>query len=329
MIEKAECIDCGTEYCPCKLAENGECIVCSQLQGSKFCDCINWQGVCIYQELINNGKKAKNPRKTIKCNVLDIQRFKDNLIILTLEVPHRLAVNLVRPGSYIFIKEEEEKYFDVPISIMESDVVKNTISLAIEVRGVKTKRFKEVKIGESVSIRGPYWNGIFGLTELNNRVNDNILILARGIGMAPMLPVLRRVINNDNNIEIFLDKNPFEEIFIESYLKKYDVKITETNLINKGTLSEEGRFIIENSIKDKNINMIHLAGPDILTYSVIKYLDEIGNNKIPLSCCNNFKLCCGEGICGACTTRFSGRRIKRFCKLQTDPRSIFEGRRLI
>ena len=109
MIEKAECIDCGTEYCPCKLAENGECIVCSQLQGSKFCDCINWQGVCIYQELINNGKKAKNPRKTIKCNVLDIQMFKDNLIILTLEVPHRLAVNLVRPGSYIFIKEEEEK----------------------------------------------------------------------------------------------------------------------------------------------------------------------------------------------------------------------------
>ena len=269
MIEKAECIDCGTEYCPCKLAENGECIVCSQLQGSKFCDCINWQGVCIYQELINNGKKAKNPRKTIKCKALDIQRFKDNLIILTLEVPHRLAVNLVRPGSYIFIKEEEEKYFDVPISIMESDVVKNTISLAIEVRGVKTKRFKEVKIGDLISIRGPYWNGIFGLTELNNRVNDNILILARGIGMAPMLPVLRRVINNDNNIEIFLDKNPFEEIFIDSYLRKYDVKITETNLINKGTLSEEGRFIIENSIKDKNINMIHLAGPDILTYSVI------------------------------------------------------------
>ena len=327
MIEKD--LDNLTEYCPCKLAENGECIVCSQLQGSKFCDCINWQGVCIYQELINNGKKAKNPRKTIKCKALDIQRFKDNLIILTLEVPHRLAVNLVRPGSYIFIKEEEEKYFDVPISIMESDVVKNTISLAIEVRGVKTKRFKEVKIGDLISIRGPYWNGIFGLTELNNRVNDNILILARGIGMAPMLPVLRRVINNDNNIEIFLDKNPFEEIFIDSYLRKYDVKITETNLINKGTLSEEGRFIIENSIKDKNINMIHLAGPDILTYSVIKYLDEIGNKEIPLSCCNNFKLCCGEGICGACTTRFSGRRIKRFCKLQTDPRSIFEGRRLI
>ena len=82
-------------------------------------------------------------------------------------------------------------------------------------------------------------------------------------------------------------------------------------------------------IKDKDIKLIHLAGADILTYSVIEYLDEIGRNDILLSCCNNFKMCCGEGVCGACTARFSGHRVKRFCKMQSDPRSIFEGRRYI
>jgi hypothetical protein len=40
-------------------------------------------------------------------------------------------------------------------------------------------------------------------------------------------------------------------------------------------------------------------------------------------------MCCGEGICGACTSRFSGHRVKRFCKEQADPRIIFEGRRFI
>ena len=30
MIKEAvECIDLGTEYCPCKLAEQGQCLICS------------------------------------------------------------------------------------------------------------------------------------------------------------------------------------------------------------------------------------------------------------------------------------------------------------
>ncbi|NFG18899.1 sulfide/dihydroorotate dehydrogenase-like FAD/NAD-binding protein, partial [Clostridium botulinum] len=46
--EIKDCIDAGSEYCPCHLAETGDCILCSQLSGKKFCDCINWKGVCIY-----------------------------------------------------------------------------------------------------------------------------------------------------------------------------------------------------------------------------------------------------------------------------------------
>lgn len=62
--EIKDCIDAGSEYCPCHLAETGDCILCSQLSGKKFCDCINWKGVCIYQEFIWNGKKAKEERET-------------------------------------------------------------------------------------------------------------------------------------------------------------------------------------------------------------------------------------------------------------------------
>ena len=78
-----------------------------------------------------------------------------------------------------------------------------------------------------------------------------------------------------------------------------------------------------------NINLIHIAGADILTFKVIDYLDELERKDIDLSCCNNFKMCCGEGVCGSCTTRFSGHRVKRFCKVQANPRDIFEGRRFI
>lgn len=327
--EKVDCIDCGTEYCPCKLAESGECILCSQLQGECFCDCLNWKGVCIYQEFYNNGMKAKAGRKAITCKVISVELIEDELIMIKFDVPHKLALDLVKPGSYIFIRTDENYFFDVPISIMSSDIDNNIITLVIEVRGVKTKRLKNIKTGGEIVIRGPYWNGVFGLDNILKQWEGNCLVLGRGIGMAPMMPVIRKLVANKNEVDLYADLNPYKNNFAKKYVEEFGVFPRETNLLNKGKLSDEGRFIIKNSIKDKNIKLIHLAGADILTFSVIEYLDEIGRGDILLSCCNNFKMCCGEGVCGACTARFSGHKVKRFCKFQSDPRSIFEGRRFI
>lgn len=99
--ERMDCIDCGTEYCPCHLAESGECIMCSQLQGECFCDCVNWKGVCVYQELFNNGMKAKEGRKTYNCEVTFAEEIDEGVIMIKFIAPHKLAIDLVKPGSYI------------------------------------------------------------------------------------------------------------------------------------------------------------------------------------------------------------------------------------
>lgn len=327
--EKMDCIDCGTEFCPCKLAESGECIMCSQLQGESFCDCCNWKGVCVYQEFYNNNNKAKETRKTFNCKMVDVNHIEDDLIMIKFKSPHKLAMDLVKPGSYIFIRTDENYFYDIPISIMDSNVDDDIITIVIEVRGVKTKKILEAKTGDDIVIRGPYWNGVFGIDNINKLSEESCLVLARGIGLAPMMPVVRKLISKNNYVDLFVDTAPFKEDFSKEYVAQYNIQGKETNLLGKGVLSNEAKFIITQSIKDKNIKHIHLAGADILTYSVIEFLDEIGEKGITLSCCNNFKMCCGEGVCGACTARFSGHRVKRFCKTQTDPRNIFEGRRLI
>lgn len=330
MREIVECIDSGTEYCPCKLAEAGECIICSQLQGGCFCDCLNWKGVCIYHEFINNGSKAKEGRKTYNCLVKETKLYEKDILLIKFEVPHKLAIDLVKPGSFIFIRPDEDNiYFDVPISILESNIETNIISIMIEIRGIKTKNLLEIKDGESITIRGPYWNGVFGLNNLNSQINNNVLVLARGIGMAPMIPVIRKLSINKNNINLILDNTPYKDNYVKEYLDEYAVKITNEILIDKGELSDESKVIIKNLINEKDIKYIHIAGADILTVKLIDYLNSLDRKDIKLSCCNNIKMCCGEGICGSCTVRFSGHRVKRFCKVQTDPRNVFEGRRFI
>lgn len=315
--------------CPCHLAESGECILCSQLQGNHFCDCLNWKGVCIYQEFYDNGNKAKEQRKTYTCKVSEKILYPDDILLIKFEAPHKLVIDLARPGSFIFVRSEENVYFDVPISILESDIETNIISIMIEVRGIKTKQLLNIKAGGNITIRGPYWNGVFGLKNIGKQKNNETLVIARGIGMAPMMPVIEKLIENGNSVTLLLDKQPFKDIYVSEWLDKLNIVPQEMNLIEKGQLSPEGKVAIKSIVKYNNISLIHIAGADILTYSIIDFLDSLERQDIDLSCCNNFKMCCGEGVCGSCTARFSGHRVKRFCKVQASPRGIFEGRRLI
>lgn len=326
--EAIDCIDCGTEYCPCKLAESGECLICSQCQGKCFCDCLNWKGVCIYQELYNNDNKAKDGRKTYECLINDVLKFNNNLIMIKFKAPHKLVLDLVKPGSYIFIRTDVNKYFDIPISIMNSDLENDIITIVVEIKGIKTNRLFNTSINENIIIRGPYWNGVFGLKNVEAQVSNKVLVLSRGIGMAPMMPVIRKLYAQNNELQIVVDETPFDSIASDTILNEFKLNFTKNILLEKGKLSDHGKVIIKDALSN-GINYIHIAGPDILTYEVIKYLDYLNRKDIKLSCCNNFKMCCGEGICGACTVRFAGHKIRRFCKEQTDPRNIFEGRRFI
>lgn len=326
--ESIDCIDAGTEYCPCKLAECGQCLICSQCQGKSFCDCLNWKGVCIYQELYYNGNKAKEGRKNYDCSVKEVVNYDDKVVMIRFNAPHKLVIDLVKPGSYIFIRTNEDKYFDIPISIMDSDIDNDIITVLVEIRGIKTKAILDIKESENIVIRGPYWNGVFGVRDVADQKNGKTLVLARGIGMAPMMPVIKKFVSQNNEVSVVVDKSPFEKNFAEKMLDDYSLKAEEMDLLEKGNLSVHAKARIKDAVDD-GVTFIHLAGADILTYNVIDYLNEIGRGDVKLSCCNNFKMCCGEGICGACTARFSGHRVKRFCKEQTDPRSIFEGRRFI
>lgn len=327
--EAMDCIDAGSEFCPCHLAESGECILCSQLHGSHFCDCLNWKGVCIYQEFHDNGNKPKEQRKIFKCKVVDKTVYKDNALLISFEVPHKLAIDLAKPGSFIFIRSDNNIYFDVPISILESDIDTNIVTVMVEIRGIKTKKLLNLEKDGEIVFRAPYWNGVFGVKNIGKQKDNHVVVLARGIGMAPMIPVLIKLMRNENQITLILDKQPFDDIYVTKWLDKLGIIPQEMNLIEKGELSPEAKVTIKSLIKYNKVSLIHIAGADILTYKVIDYLDELERKDIDLSCCNNVKMCCGEGVCGACTARFSGHRVKRLCKVQSDPRNIFEGRRFI
>jgi NAD(P)H-flavin reductase len=327
--EIRDCIDAGTEFCPCHLAETGDCILCSQLSGKTFCDCINWKGVCIYQEYIWNGGKAKQTRKSYRCTIIKKEMVERNVYELNISAPHELVKNLVHPGSYVFLRTAQSAiFFDVPISIMDVNIDENYLTVAVEIKGPKTKKLNSLKEGDSLLVRGPYWNGDLGLRNIYTCRESTAVLICRGIGMAPMIPVLKKLYSNGNKIIVIMDKANYKNLFINKYLEMCNCNLDDIiycNTLKSGDISEELKNVLDKLFENEKISLIHCAGPDILNYKVLEYIGD----KTNFSCCNNSKMCCGEGVCGACSTRFKGHRVKKLCKVQIEPKYIFEGRRYI
>lgn len=317
--EYIDCIDAGTRFCPCSLAETGECILCSCLKGEKFCDCINWKGVCIYGEFINNGKKSKNGRENYECKITN-KLHTDKVFYLKVSIPHSLASELTYVGSFVFMRNKEfESYYDTPISVLEVNTEEDYAEFGIEKRGTKTKSIDMAD--NELIIRGPYWNGVFGVKKINSLKEKKTLIITKGIGLIPALPLIKKLKENDNRIVLINDDSGLDLSYVENKIKDFGIEELHTRIFSNGNLTEEFIDILN---KYNDVDLIHVSAQDIIILQISEFISD----KL-FTCCNNAKMCCGEGGCGACSARFSGHKVKKLCKLQIEPKYLFKERRLI
>ena len=84
---------------------------------------------------------------------------------------------------------------------------------------------------------------------------------------------------------------------------------------------EEDKNLIIDYIKRNNVNLVY-SGASNRFSKTIKDIVNMVSEDITLAISNNNLICCGEGICGACTVNLNGQPVKT-CKTQVDSRDFF------
>jgi len=320
------CIDAGSENCPCYLAATGDCLTCSRLQGKDYCDC-NWKGVCIYNEFIQGNSKVNNPRREFEAPIAQTKFYKKDLVVYVLNVGKGFAIKASRPGSYIFMKSSNSNnYYEVPISIMKSDIEKGQIHLAIKIISSKTKALLWEQ--EKFIIRGIYRNGIQGISNIvQKKVPDHkILIIAKGIGIAPGI-LAKQYLSHNRRVDILIDTDKISRELISDYLDRRsdiskDEEIADEGIIKYLIFSEVSAEIELEELLLKN------KYDSVLILTSDYYIETFGNivkKLLPdsnLAVSNNFHICCGEGLCGSCTHVTAGGETIKMCKCQLSGEEI-------
>ena len=98
----------------------------------------------------------------------------------------------------------------------------------------------------------------------------------------------------------------------------YEFSVVELSVYDeKGNISKEVYKVIDEALK-RRVGIIHLGLSDYVMKRMIGYVADKGNGDTRLSAINNARMCCGEGICGACTVSSDSREIIHLCKTQMD-----------
>ncbi len=301
------CIDAGSENCPCYLAVTGDCLICSRLQGKDYCNC-NWRGVCIYNEFIQGNRKVNNPRRDFEAQIVQKKFYKEDLVVYTLDVGKGFAMKAERPGSYLFVKASgASNFYDIPISVMKADVEKGQIHLAIKIISTKTKTLLMEK--EKLVLRGPYRNGVHGIIPIIKKKgkNQKTLIIAKGIGIAPGI-LASQAFCYKSSVDMVIDTEKISKELIDDYLETGPIQylsLTEKDTVNK----------LESLMKNMQYDNVILLASDYYIENFGRMIKKI----LPaadLAVSNNFRICCGEGLCGSCSIDTSAGDTIKMCKCQ-------------
>ncbi|WP_303005210.1 2Fe-2S iron-sulfur cluster-binding protein [Romboutsia ilealis] len=312
-MKTLSCADSGSKYCPCHLAYSKDCIRCNMLNKNKTCDCI-WQGVCIYNEVNHNKNSKVIERQEYLCDIEAMTSIEENTYLIKIKIPKELSKDLRSPGAYVFIKgkDKESNIFSAPISVLDVDLEKNTLEVIIKQVGIKTKGIIN---SDQVYIKGPYFNGLFGIKDIKSMSKSNCLVILNGLSQVNSINVIQRLIENNNKVDVFINHNG---VILDNVIQKiYDLGASIYHI----DIEEDKEFIAD-YIKSNDIKLVYSGASNRFNKEVMNIVDAIDEN-IKLAVSNNNLICCGEGICGACCIDLNGVKVKS-CKTQINSREYLK-----
>lgn len=298
------CVDAGSEYCPCHLAESGTCLVCSLLAGADFCDCL-WSGSCSYlNHLFAQGGLTNRSEVSV---VTAKKHLTPELLELRFRIERNRLPSFSHAGTFLFVRPASAlNHAAVPISIV--DVTIDEVWLVIDCVGPKTHLLKQA--GPQMIIRGPYYTALSNSQILKTTRNTNTVLVAGGVGQSAIVLAAKALLRGGNRVWACLAPGTTGLVYVEQSLKNYGVEVQTVP-----SMRQQGMQVIRNWLALLEPTIIVCAGPDKLQDMVWAMVQSV-SSKAEFVCSQNVVMCCGDGLCGSClSTRFGEKRVP-LCKAQ-------------
>jgi NAD(P)H-flavin reductase len=195
---------------------------------------------------------------------------------------------------------------EVPISISSDPMALKNVAHTTREVGTVTKAMRKLKRGDLLGVRGPFgthW-------PVEDAVGSDIVIVAGGIGLAPLRPALYRLIANREQygriVLLYGTRSPDDILFakeLKNWRAEFDLEIYVT--VDRAIGAWRGNVgvvttLIPKAPFDPTSSVAFVCGPEVMMRFTMQELVRRGvpARNIHVSMERNMK--CGVGFCGHC-----------------------------
>ena len=224
------------------------------------------------------------------------QQFSEKVFLFEVEAP--LIAKARKAGHFVIIRVDE-KGERVPLTIADADTNKGTITLVVQEVGLSSKKLCQLNEGDYIhDVVGPLGNA----THIENF--GTVLCAGGGVGVAPMLPIIKALHEAGNKVIAVLAGRNKELIILEDEVRKYADEVII--MTDDGSYGKQGVVTVgmEEVILREKIDKCFAIGPAIMMKFCCKLTEKYS---IPTVVSLNTIMVDGTGMCGACRLTIGGK----------------------
>lgn len=220
-----------------------------------------------------------------------------NIKLVEVLAPH--IAEKAQPGQFVIVRVDE-KGERIPLTLVDWDGVKGTITLIFLEVGVSTKKFGKLNEGDAVlDVAGPLGNP----SEIKNF--GMVCVVGGGVGIAAAYPITRALKEANNRVISIIGAKTAGLLILEEEMRMFSDELhISTDDGTKGYKGFVSDVLSELIKKGYTFNLVYAIGPAVMMRAVAK-VTKLYNIKTIVSL--NPIMVDGMGMCGACRVTVGSR----------------------
>jgi ferredoxin--NADP+ reductase len=229
--------------------------------------------------------------------IVEKQPLSDTITKYVLHAP--FVARKRKAGNFVIIRVEETGE-RIPLTIVDGDIQKGTITLIVQSVGKTTMLLNQKKQGEYLlDVAGPLGNPTpiekFG----------TVVCIGGGVGTAEVFPIARALKDAGNQVVTIIGARSKDLIILEDEIRSFSDKVFITT--EDGSAGLKGRVtdaLKQHIASNGHIGAVYAIGPIPMMKAVAEFTRPNGT---PTFVSLNPLMMDGTGMCGACRVTVGGQ----------------------
>lgn len=239
------------------------------------------------------------PIHEVDCVVKSNDRVNDEYRLLVLDAP--LKILDCAPGQFFHllcpISGNLQPYLRRPMSIYGYYPDKGELHFLYKVTGEGTAAMATMTKGDTFNVLGPLGKGFDILPNWKN-----LLLVARGVGLATLAPLALEARRLNRNLTALCSARSKSVLMSLDYFRDLGVNVIAITDEDATSSVENMRRIIEALIANEGVDAMYTCGSN----RILKLLQDVGKaHRIPGQIALEQQMACGFGMCQCCVRAFN------------------------